>query len=167
VHRETSGSTFLPPGFSALCRAFSSTIYDRIETEISRVDLRTPRATQRVSQTISVRVSIACDFSSRIGQALSKKKEQQRRSTRRSRRRNSSRAVRRAIRLNPPAGGVSIPTAKRSADPKILVFDRRGGDRSNAVARRGGRVTIGSALQFHEMKFSEGASAQARALWDR
>jgi len=74
VHRETSGSTFLPPGFSARHRAFSSTICDRSETEIIRVDLRTPRATQRVSRTISVRVSSVRDFCSRIGQALSRKK---------------------------------------------------------------------------------------------
>jgi hypothetical protein len=75
VHRETSGSTFLPPSFSALCREFSSTICDRIETEISRGDLRPPRAAHRVSQMISVRVSVARDFCSKIGQALSKKKE--------------------------------------------------------------------------------------------
>jgi len=74
VHRETSGSTFVPPVFSALCRAFSATIYDRAETQTTRVDSRTRRAAQRVSQTISMRVSIACDLSSRSRQVFSKKK---------------------------------------------------------------------------------------------
>jgi hypothetical protein len=141
VHRETSGSTFLPSGFSALYRAFSSTICDRIETEISRVDLRTPRATQRISRTISVRVPIARDFRSRIGQALSKKirvKEHEEIS--------SAPLISSFMRccdpVETPAGGVSIPTAKRSADPKNLVSNGPGGDRSNAVDRRGGRVTI-------------------------
>ena len=112
---------FVAPGFSTLCAAFSSTIRGHVEKEIVRFDLRAPRAAQRVSQTISVRVSIARDFSSRIGQALSEKNQRDEISSLQL----ISSFVRCAIRLNHPAGGVSIPIAKRSADPKIHMFDQR------------------------------------------
>jgi hypothetical protein len=126
VHRETSGSTFLPSGFSTLCRTFSSTICDRIETEISRVDLRTPGATQRVSRTISVRVSIAHDLRSRIGQALSRKKEKQekKKGTRGDLVVTTHRELRAVCDPVAPSCRRRLdPTAKRSADPKIHVFE--------------------------------------------
>jgi hypothetical protein len=146
VHRETSGFDLSTTGFFG---ALSCVLVDDLRSDrnrnLPRRFAHTSRNTMRLANDQCARLDrVRFPFENRSSTFEKKRNERRKEHEISSSQLIPSFALC-AIRLHHPAGGVSIPTAKRSAgfaDPKIHVSNRHGGDRSNAVDRRGGRVTI-------------------------